>query len=109
MAIWMPSLDKRPFRSLTHFSTGLIVFLVSSCMSCLHDLEINPVSKFSCKHFSPHCKFFLSLVYGFPCNAKAFEVRGSFVEFCLIFHYFKSGSVIRRSTLTETTHPGQVP
>ena len=102
-------MGKRPFRSLAHFSTGLIFFFVielHELLACFGDKFL--VSKFSCKHFFPHSKVILSLVYGFPCNAKAFEVRVSFVEFCLNFHYFKSGFV-RRSTLTETAHPGQAP
>ena len=32
------------FRSFSHFLTGLFVFLVLSCMSCLYILEINPLS-----------------------------------------------------------------
>ena len=32
------------FRSFSHFSIGLFVLLVLSCMSCLYVLEINPLS-----------------------------------------------------------------
>ena len=43
LALCVSSLEKYLFRS-AHFLTGLFVFLVLSCMSCLYILEINSLS-----------------------------------------------------------------
>uniref|UniRef100_A0A8W4F9I8 Uncharacterized protein n=1 Tax=Sus scrofa TaxID=9823 RepID=A0A8W4F9I8_PIG len=65
LAICISSLEKCLFRSLPIFSIRLLAFLLLSCINCLHNLEIKPLSVASLETIFSHsvsCLFILSIV-----------------------------------------------
>ena len=65
LAICMSSLEKYLLKYFSHFLNGLFVFLTLSYMSCLHILEINPLSVVSFAIIFSHseaCLFTLFIV-----------------------------------------------
>ena len=67
LGLWMSSLKKCLFSALAQFLTGLFVFLILSCMSCLYILEVNRLSNTSFPNVnifahSEGCLFILFMV-----------------------------------------------
>ena len=74
LVICTSSLEKCLFRFFAHFSIGLLVFLLLSCVSCLYILEIKPLSVVLFETIFSHpvsCLFFL----WFPLLCKNLSVN----------------------------------
>jgi len=82
----MSSLEKCLFRAFPHFSIGLCVFLVLSCMHCLNILKINPLSVVSIAIIFTHSEggLFTLLLVSFAVQKRLSLIRSYLFTFVFI-------------------------
>ena len=82
----MSSLEKYLFKSFSYFLSGLFVFLVLSCTSCLYILEINPLSVVSFASIFSHSEscLFTLLIVSFAVQKLLSLIRSHLFTFVFI-------------------------
>ena len=90
----MSSLEKYLFKSFPHFLTGLFIFLVLSCMSCLYMLEINPLLVVSFAFIFSHSEgcLFTLLIVSFAVQKLLSLIRSHLFTFVFISIALGGGS-----------------
>jgi len=94
LAICMSSWEKRLFSTLARFLIGSFIFLVLSCMSCLHILEINYLSVASFAIIFSHSEgyLFTLLIASFIVQKLLSLIRSHFFIFVFISITLGGGS-----------------
>ena len=90
----MSSLEKYLFKSFSYFLSGLFVFLVLSCTSCLYILEINPLSVVSFASIFSHSEscLFTLLIVSFAVQKPLSLIRSHLFTFVFISVTLGGGS-----------------